>query len=112
MMDGLDLLAQKDSLVNLLNDTIAAAIIAVDKGKLHSHKKPCELWVTFVEPNHRRDLDNISFCIKGIQDALVKIGVFPDDSTKFIQLLHYTVAFDSNNPRVEVHIRERKNNEY
>lgn len=93
----------------LENDTVASAIIAWDKGTLHKHTNPCELWVTFVEPNHRRDLDNVSFCIKGIQDALVKMGVFPDDSTKWIQLLHYTIAFDKDNPRVIVTIKERKN---
>lgn len=92
----------------LENDTIAAAIIAADKGTLHSHTGLCKLEVNFVEPNHRRDLDNISFCMKGIQDALVKCGVFPDDSTKFIDELHYTVSFDSNRPRVEVQIIEKE----
>lgn len=91
----------------LENDTIAACYIAVDRGTLHKHTNQCELWVTFVEPNHRRDLDNISFCIKGIQDALVKCGVFKDDSTKYINVLHYTVAFDANNPRVIVTIKEK-----
>ena len=61
-----------------------------------------------LEEKHRRDLDNISFCVKGIQDGLVKCGVFPDDSTKYINLLHYTVAFDKDNPRVEVTIRENR----
>lgn len=93
----------------LEQDTIAATYIALDRGTIHKHTKPCELWVTFVEPNHRRDLDNISFCIKGIQDALVKCGVFQDDSTKYIQVLHYTIAFDAKNPRVIVTIKERKN---
>ena len=82
--------------------------MACDMGKLHKHTNPCELWITFVEENHRRDLDNISFCVKGIQDGLVKCGVFPDDSTKYINLLHYTVAFDKENPRVEVTIRENR----
>lgn len=93
----------------LEQDTIAATYIALDRGTIHKHTNPCELWVTFVEPNHRRDLDNISFCIKGIQDALVKCGVFQDDSTKYIQVLHYTIAFDAKNPRVIVTIKERKN---
>lgn len=88
--------------------TIASAVMACDLGKLHKHTNPCELWITFVEENHRRDLDNISFCVKGIQDGLVKCGVFPDDSTKYINLLHYTVAFDKENPRVEVTIRENR----
>ncbi len=88
-----------------------ALIDAVQKGTLHSHTKPCELWITWVEQNHRRDLDNISFATKFIQDAMVKSGVFPDDSTKFIRLIHHTVAFDPNNPRIEITIRERKEHE-
>ena len=81
---------------------------ACQKGTLHSHTKPCELWITWVEENHRRDLDNISFATKFIQDAMVRAGVFPDDSTKFIRLIHHTVAFDPKNPRIEITIRERK----
>ncbi len=88
-----------------------AMSFAGDAGTLHKHTKPCELWICFVEPNHRRDLDNISFAVKAIQDAMVRAGVFPDDSTKWIQVLHYTVAFDPNNPRIEITIRERKNHE-
>jgi Holliday junction resolvase RusA-like endonuclease len=84
---------------------------AAKKGTLHSHKEPCELWICFVEPNRRRDLDNISFATKAIQDAMVKVGVFPDDSAKFIQLLHYTVAYDPEDPRIVITIRERGNHE-
>ena len=85
-----------------------ALIESVENGTLHSHTSPCELWITWVEQNHRRDLDNISFATKFIQDAMVRSGVFPDDSTRYIQLIHHTVAFDPNNPRVEITIRERK----
>lgn len=90
-------------------DHIALSLMfAAESGTLHSHIHPCELWITWVEPNHRRDLDNISFATKMIQDAMVHAGVFPDDNTKFIKLIHHTVAFDPNNPHVEVIIREVK----
>ena len=88
------------------NHIAVSLMFATEQGTLHSHTKPCELWITWVEPNHRRDLDNISFATKMIQDAMVRAGVFPDDNTKFIRLIHHTVAFDPNNPRVEVTIRE------
>jgi Holliday junction resolvase RusA-like endonuclease len=78
-------------------------------GTLHKHTKPCELWITWVEPNKRRDLDNISFGTKFIQDAMVRYGVFPDDNQNYIRLLHHTTAFDKKCPRVEVIIREWKN---
>ena len=87
-----------------------ALVEAYRAGTLHSHISPCELWITWVEPNHRRDLDNISFGTKAIQDAMVRAGVFPDDDTRCISLLHHTVAFDANNPRIEITIKERRNN--
>lgn len=85
-----------------------ALVDATEAGTLHSHIDPCELWITWIEPNHKRDLDNISFATKFIQDAMVRAGVFPDDNTNFIRLLHHTVAFDPNNPRIEITIKERK----
>ena len=90
-------------------DQITLALLqAAEAGTLHSHTDPCELWITWVEPNHRRDIDNVSFATKMIQDAMVKAGVFPDDNTKYICLLHHTVAFDSKRPRIEITIKERK----
>ncbi len=83
--------------------------MAVDKGTLHSHNKPCELWISWVEPNARRDLDNISFATKFIQDAMVRCGVFPDDNTKYIRLIHHTFHVDPENPHIEVTIREERN---
>lgn len=93
-------------------DIVTLALIrAAEQGTLHSHKNQCELWITWVEPNHRRDLDNVSFATKFIQDAMVRAEVFPDDGSKYIQLLHHTIAFDSNDPRIEITIRERKHHE-
>ena len=80
--------------------------IAVSNGTLHRHEKPCELWITWYEKNRRRDLDNIAFATKFIQDSMVKCGVFPDDSQKYIRLLHHTTHVDNAKPRVEVIIRE------
>lgn len=93
-------------------DIVTLALLRAEElGTLHSHDCPCELWITWVEPNRRRDLDNISFATKFIQDAMVRAGVFPDDGSKYIQLLHHTIAFDSNNPRIEITIRERRSHE-
>ena len=93
-------------------DIVSLALIrAEEQGTLHSHTEPCELWITWVEPNHRRDLDNISFATKFIQDAMVRAGVFPDDGSKYIKLLHHTIAFDPEDPRIEITIRERKAHE-
>lgn len=85
--------------------------MAVDQGTLHSHDKPCELIIKWFEPNRRRDLDNISFATKFIQDALVKCGVFPDDNSKYIRALHHTYHVDTAEPRIEITIREEGNND-
>ena len=61
------------------------------------------LWV---EPNRKRDLDNIAFAKKFIQDALVKNGVIPNDGWKNILGFTDDFAVDAENPRIEVDIIE------
>lgn len=62
------------------------------------------LWV---EPNRRRDKDNISsFGRKVIQDALVSAGVLKDDGWKYVAGFSDAFAVDKGNPRIEVIIRE------
>ena len=58
------------------------------------------------EKNMRRDLDNIAFAKKYIQDALVKSGVLANDGWKFINGFTDEFYIDKDNPRVEVIIRE------
>lgn len=61
------------------------------------------LWV---EPNKRRDLDNIAFGKKFVQDALVKHGVIPNDGWKNVLGFTDEFAVDSEFPRIEVEIIE------
>ena len=59
------------------------------------------------EPNHRRDLDNISsFGRKVIQDALVKARVLRNDGWKEIVGFEDRFYMDSKKPRVVVEILE------
>lgn len=67
---------------------------------------PIELKITWYEPNKRRDVDNIVFAVKFIQDALVASGIIENDSQKYIKKLSHTVEVDKENPRIEVEIRE------
>ncbi len=63
------------------------------------------LWV---EPNRRRDKDNISsFGRKVIQDALVDTGVLKDDGWKYVVGFSDSFEVDKENPRIEVRIIER-----
>ena len=79
---------------------------AIVMGRLHRHEEPCRLTFHWVEGNSRRDLDNIAFATKFIQDALVETGVFPDDSQKFIKELHHTLEVRKGYYEVTVTIEE------
>lgn len=68
------------------------------------YKYPVELKIAWYEPNSRRDIDNITFATKFIQDALVKKGILQDDNQKHISRISHEVMVDKNNPRVEVEI--------
>lgn len=50
--------------------------------------KPVEVYLTFYEPNKRRDVDNIISSTKFILDALVEVHVLPDDSQKWVEQIH------------------------
>lgn len=68
---------------------------------------PVFMEYTWVEPNRRRDLDNVSsFGRKVIQDALVEFGVLENDGWKNIVGFSDKFEVDNDNPRIEVKIRE------
>lgn len=75
-----------------------------------AHLKPVSgkalLRVTWVEPNMKRDVDNIRFAVKFILDALKKAGVIKDDSQRYIDGIADTYRLNRQNPRVVVEIEE------
>jgi len=80
-----------------------------ERVRLHflSHPKldiPVYISLTWYEPNTRRDPDNIVFAKKFIFDGLVKAGVIPDDSQKWIVGFEDMVNVDKENPRVEISV--------
>lgn len=60
----------------------------------------------WVEPNTKRDLDNVAFAKKFIQDSLVKQGVIPNDGWKNILGFNDSFEVDKKRPRIEVEIIE------
>ena len=61
----------------------------------------------WIEPNMRRDVDNIAFAHKFILDGLVAAGVLEGDSRKYvIGLQDEFPEPDPDNPRVEVTVIE------
>lgn len=67
---------------------------------------PLTLKITWYEKNRRRDIDNITFATKFIQDALVKENIIIDDSQKYINKIEHEVLVDKDNPRIEVELIE------
>ena len=47
-------------------------------------KRPVTIHFHWIEPNRKRDLDNVAFAKKFILDALVKRGKLEDDSSKYV----------------------------
>lgn len=86
-------------------DIVAIAIRQCMRGV--KIEKPVFMEYLWVEPNKRRDKDNISsFGRKVIQDALVQCGVLKDDGWKYVVGFSDKFDVDKKNPRIEVLIRE------
>lgn len=72
-------------------------------------ENPVFMEYTWIEPNKRRDKDNISsFGRKVIQDALVSAGVLKDDGWRYVEGFSDRFEVDKKNPRIEVLIKEVK----
>lgn len=62
--------------------------------------------VLWIEQNRRRDLDNVAFAKKFIQDGLVKAGIIKNDTHHEIAGFSDSFDYDSKNPRIVVTIEE------
>lgn len=60
--------------------------------------------VTWHEANRKRDLDNVAFGKKFIQDGLVKAGVLRNDTGREIAGFADSFAYDPDDPRVVVDV--------
>ena len=61
-------------------------------------------WFEWLEPNRRRDKDNVAAGKKFILDGLVKAWRLPGDGWKHVIGWRETFAVDRDNPGVRVHI--------
>lgn len=74
-------------------------------------REPVVMHYTWIEPNRRRDKDNISsFGRKIIQDALVAIGALKNDGWGNIDGFTDSFAVDAEDPRIEIEIEEAPKN--
>jgi Holliday junction resolvase RusA-like endonuclease len=84
-------------------------IMLLAKSQLRGVKftKPVVMRYVWLEPNRRRDKDNVSsFGRKLIQDALVRSGVLKNDGWNEIDSFSDSFGVDQKNPRIEITITE------
>lgn len=67
---------------------------------------PVTVSIEWVEPNTKRDPDNISAAKKFIFDALQDAGILRSDSMKEVGKIRESFAVDKASPRVRVTIQE------
>ena len=77
-----------------------------------NHRPPVfdgPVFITFAwhEPTARRDADNVAFAKKFVLDALVGLGVLPDDSRRYVTGFADEFHIDRQSPRVVVTIERR-----
>lgn len=84
---------------------------AIKAARLKPMKAPVHIHITWVEPDMRRDKDNIRFAAKFVLDALVEMGVIQNDNWKWIGGsedvgLSDSYRVNAKNPRVIVEITQ------
>lgn len=75
---------------------------SIKKHKILRFKNPVSIEFVWIEPNMKRDKDNIAFAKKFILDALVEMQVIPNDNWKWINNLSDRFAVNRKNPRIIV----------
>ena len=70
--------------------------------------KYVHLSVKWIEPNKKRDYDNICFAKKYLLDALQKSGFLENDNRKFVDGFTDSFAVDEANPRIEIIFEEKE----
>lgn len=86
---------------------ITFCLCSIIKAEKVSKFRKCRIGFRWVEPDRRRDIDNISAGKKYILDALVWAGVIADDSWKCVRgFLQEEFVCDQKNPGVWVRLEE------
>lgn len=84
----------------------AIGMIARSQHRKAHFKRPVVMRCLWVEKDRRRDLDNVAFAKKFIQDAFVRAGILEGDGQRHIVGFTDSFSVDPKNPRVEIEIEE------
>lgn len=90
----------------LKKETQDVVIWAIKAAHLREAESPIYIRFTWVEPNMKRDKDNIAFAKKYILDALQITGIIPNDGWKDVLGFSDQFLVNKDNPRVIVDIEE------
>ena len=74
---------------------------------LKSFNTPIFVKFKWIEPNRRRDYDNIAFGKKYIFDAFQELNLLKNDNWNYVAGFEDTFAIDKENPRIEIEIYEK-----
>lgn len=85
---------------------VKAAVTHGLRAPLKPFKRPVVIHYLWVEPNKKRDKDNIAFAHKFIQDALVSVGMLKGDGWAYVEGFTDSFSVDKKNPRIEITIQE------
>lgn len=86
------------------NENLVIQALKANGIKNFTYHEPVYLRFMWVEPNRRRDKDNIASAKKFCIDALVKAGVLENDGWKHIIGFSDRFAVNKENPHVEIEI--------
>lgn len=78
---------------------------AVGKGTISPITKPCVVLITFIEPNKKRDVDNVQSSTKFIMDALQQAEIIPNDNYRWVKDIKHEIKY-SDTARVVVELFE------
>lgn len=93
----------------LKRDTEEQLMWVIKSERLLPVTYPCIVHMLFVEPNRRRDVDNVESGKKFVMDALVKAGILKNDSPRYvIGAPSFTVYGESAGVRVTIIEDERE----
>jgi Holliday junction resolvase RusA-like endonuclease len=75
--------------------------------KLQRISSSCKIQFTWIEPDKRRDVDNIAAGAKFILDGMIEAGKLAGDGRQWVrQIVHVFPEPDKKNPRIVVEIVE------
>lgn len=78
----------------------------IKQGRIKPVKGRINVYFTWIEPNMKRDKDNIAFAKKFILDALQTMGIISNDGWKVINGFEDTFRLNRTHPRIIVEIEE------